>query len=961
MFLKKQLIFLFFILSSWFGSVGNGQSFAFQQYTTEDGLAGSTVYSMVQDENQSLWIATDGGLSRYDGKTFKPLEDENAQGEIIKLYKDSKSRIWMTDLAFKMSYLENGILKKMKRSGAGQPISYFYEDFSNNYWLFNKGKISVVKNAERDTFFTLSNFDMKFSPRSNAFIPLGKNENIVVSGEGIDYFKNYQHVSTKKFEKPLFKGDPSFFVNYDSSIILSNFNRVFKVSLKNHTIESAFTGCNENFDTGINNLFVDSNQDLWICTRDGVLYFQKQKDGTVKKNKLLAGYVIQDVFQDFEKNYWIMTQREGVFKLSSLQVQIYQNDIFGDQVAVVNSFSDKEIVVGYNNNWICVLDEKLQEVFSKKLFLSNEEIYDFAVDEKKENVFIVANFGVLKMDKRKRLSKEIARASGYKTAIIGDDGSLWLGNYSSLINYKSEDEKKTILKKRTYAICKVNKNELWAGTVEGLYHCKNDQCEKVKSPKLHVDIRDLQMDKNGMLWVATQGKGIFIYKDGVIVKHLSYGKGISSNNCQKILLEENYAWVATNNGINKINLTDYASEIIRKDDGLPSNEVKYLHLVGNRIYAATNNGLAVFDKNFETYTQPPFLTFSNIEIGRRDTVLQSSYEIPHDQNDISITFNANTFKNSDEVIYQYKMSEVNKDWVTTKLNMTIYTGLPHGDYTFSLRAKSLNSDWTAERKISFLVKKAYWETYWFFSLIAVVAFLFGAILFQLVIAAIKRRNAAQQKLKAYQMTALRAQMDPHFIFNALNSIQDFVMQEDKRSANHYLTQFSKLMRNILEVSDRSQISLQKEINYLKSYLSLEALRFEPSLDYEFEVEDSIGVDSVFIPSMLIQPYVENSIKHGLMHRKGEKKLWIRFLQKEDYLLCEIEDNGIGRTASREINLRNARVYQSRAMSLTKARIDLLNSADASKLGLEIEDLENSEGMACGTKVMIRIFKEREKQ
>jgi len=215
------------------------------------------------------------------------------------------------------------------------------------------------------------------------------------------------------------------------------------------------------------------------------------------------------------------------------------------------------------------------------------------------------------------------------------------------------------------------------------------------------------------------------------------------------------------------------------------------------------------------------------------------------------------------------------------------------------------------------------------------------------------------------LTALRAQMNPHFIFNALNSIQDFIIQEDKRSANRYLSRFSKLMRNVLDASDKDNISLKKEIEYLELYLSLEALRIDDDFEYKFDIDDSVNVNNNLIPSMLLQPYVENALKHGLMHRDGKKELTIRFSKNcpikgllENHLFCEIEDNGIGRTASMKINEQNGRVYQSKAMSLTQDRIDLLNSADTSKLGLEINDLKNEDGTAAGTKVNICIFQSK---
>ena len=169
----------------------------------------------------------------------------------------------------------------------------------------------------------------------------------------------------------------------------------------------------------------------------------------------------------------------------------------------------------------------------------------------------------------------------------------------------------------------------------------------------------------------------------------------------------------------------------------------------------------------------------------------------------------------------------------------------------------------------------------------------------------------------------------------------------------------------LDASDKDKITLKKEIEYLELYLSLESLRIDDDFEYNFDIDPSINVNNILIPSMLLQPYVENALKHGLMHRNGKKKLTLRFSKncpfdgwEKNHLFCEIEDNGVGRTASMKINEQNGRVYQSKAMSLTQDRIDLLNSADTSKLSLEIEDLKNKDGSSAGTKVNIYIFQNK---
>ena len=510
-----------------------------------------------------------------------------------------------------------------------------------------------------------------------------------------------------------------------------------------------------------------------------------------------------------------------------------------------------------------------------------------------------------------------------------------------------------IINKRTYALLPLGDKKIWFGTVEGLFYCDNKDCDKIVNELLEQDIRDIQKDENGVLWIATQANGLVLYKDGVI-KHLTTKNGLSGDNCQKILLEKDVAWIATTSGINKINRNDFTIKNITTSEGLPSNDIRDLLIQNDHIHAATSRGLAVFKKDFEVYSSPPVLSFKSIQINNSDTSLLEVYKLPHTSNNIKIKFNSSSFKNTRGIQYLYRLKGLQNQWESSTVSEVNFPSLPPGDYSFFVKTKTPNSDWSEEKSVRFCIEKPYWRTYWFYALIFTLFFLTGALFFYAIVKEFKRRNEEQKKLMESQLTALRAQMNPHFLFNSLNSIQEFIITNDKRSANYYLSRFSRLVRNILNTSSENEIRLKKEIETLQLYLDLEALRFEKNFEHVFELDESLDIENIYIPSMLIQPYVENAIKHGLMHKGGMKKLFVRFLKKGTFLVCEIEDNGIGRERSMEIQKQNRKVYQSKAMSLTKERMDLINSSDKGKLDLEILDLKNERNKPLGTKVIIQI-------
>jgi LytS/YehU family sensor histidine kinase len=206
-----------------------------------------------------------------------------------------------------------------------------------------------------------------------------------------------------------------------------------------------------------------------------------------------------------------------------------------------------------------------------------------------------------------------------------------------------------------------------------------------------------------------------------------------------------------------------------------------------------------------------------------------------------------------------------------------------------------------------------------------------------------------------QLSALKAQMNPHFIFNVLNSIQEIVLLNDKKQANNYLGKFSDLMRLILDQSNKVAITLDDELRSLKLYLELEALRFEEYFKYEIIVADMLYTYNIYIPAMLIQPYVENAIKHGLMHKHGEKNLLLSFsLFNEHTLLCVITDNGIGRKRSSEINRMREKKHTSFATGATQRRLELLNQGKAQTITVSFVDLFDANGNGSGTKVLLYI-------
>ncbi|MBQ0116762.1 MAG: histidine kinase, partial [Flavobacterium sp.] len=212
--------------------------------------------------------------------------------------------------------------------------------------------------------------------------------------------------------------------------------------------------------------------------------------------------------------------------------------------------------------------------------------------------------------------------------------------------------------------------------------------------------------------------------------------------------------------------------------------------------------------------------------------------------------------------------------------------------------------------------------------------------------------ALEKDLSKSVLTSIKSQMNPHFFYNALNTIQAFIFTHDNQKANNYLAKFSKLTRMILEMSEKETVSMQEELVTLKLYLDLEKMRFDRDFNYEITVDPAVEVDLISFPPMLIQPYVENSIKHGLLHRDGEKKVSISFDQVEDLLFVSIDDNGIGRARAAALKQIKSQNHESFASQANEKRLEILNKGRSHKISAEIIDKKSKEGIATGTLVVL---------
>jgi two-component sensor histidine kinase len=453
------------------------------------------------------------------------------------------------------------------------------------------------------------------------------------------------------------------------------------------------------------------------------------------------------------------------------------------------------------------------------------------------------------------------------------------------------------------------------------------------------------------------------------LRYISEQDGLNSELVYSIEFAENHKalWIGTNQGVNKLNLKKYLdSGIVEiapfgKQQGFMGVECNSNGIwedPDGSIWFGTVSGLVKHEPfNLKRNNVPNTINIENIKLFSEDTLLPDNSKLPSGYNTITFYYRGICLTNPEKVLYQKKLDGLEKDWsFSSNEDYSKYANLAPGKYTF--RVKSCNNEglWDGnEATFTFTILRPFYATWWFILVVVVGAASLIYIVVMLRIRNIKRKQKAEYDRKVevsrIELKALRSQMNPHFIFNSLNSIQHYIFHTKSEEAIKYLNKFARLVRIILNNSEKPTVTVGDDIEALKLYLELEQMRFEDKFDYEVNIDATVDTDYDIMPPLLMQPYVENAILHGLNPKPGRGKLTISLTSENNYLICTITDNGIGREKAAEIKrTMPVNKHKSLGMKITEDRLKILNEVNNSQLSVNITDLKGANGEALGTRV-----------
>ncbi|MBS1743707.1 MAG: histidine kinase [Bacteroidetes bacterium] len=962
-------------------------------------MAGNHVYHAVKDKTGFLWFATETGVSRFDGTNFKNFttKDGLPDNEILKLFSDSKGRVWMMPFKSSICYYYKGKIYNEKNDALirsikiGEYIENIFEDKQGNIILAEFRKVTIVYASGA----VVSIKNIADSSKAMAFGGFNNRNNLIIH---VDH-GHYELIPVKQNKHEFRKIDLGFdfwatqsapFYNNDHLIIYpDNFKNVFYKN--NLIIKNLATSAIDSvvIKETYNNISYINDSLIFFDTPTGsILYsFSERK----VKGRFLENEEVSSTLADNESNIWFTTLTRGIYRLSSeANRNIYVADPAGKKDAVTAlATTGKEIIIGTNSSRLFAVDKFSGTIRSRIIGSSLFKNPVIAIKAFRGNLYVLS-LGILrKADPQLNTIKEFLQTDlglSYKDFDIDSAGIMYLASHYFMPTFSEERDKTeygiepdmgpvmtkrleyvkpfTPYNDRTTAVCATDSG-IYIGTLTGLkFIGRNNEIRNIGETNAALSKRITRLAKSGKyLWVGTNDEGVFCFDGKNVVNHLSEKTGLTSNLIRCLYTDKNFLWVGTDRGLNKAAITDAAGTVLQTytiSDGLTSDMINAVYTEHDTVYVGTTEGLSFFSEHKLKNNSVCDLQVLDITVSGKSVPYDSTnIVISHKDNNIRFDFVALSFKSEGQIVYYYQLSGIDKEWKQTKENFLQYPTLPSGSYSLSLYAVNKFGVKSKAVNINFEIEKKLIEESWFIFLIAgivgIIAWLIAAWQVRRVKNAQKIKLANSNKIAELEQQALKAQMNPHFIFNCLNSIQQYVIDKDVQGANTFISGFARLIRQTLDNSGKQTITVAEEERFLKSYLDLEKSRFEEKFNYAIWISSQIRKDEISLPPMLLQPYIENCIRHGILHKEeGKGFIDIRFDLEDNMLVCEVTDNGVGREAAAMYKSKMHIHYQSKGTELTAQRINMINKNSKRAIILKVEDLANEQGQALGTKVTMLI-------
>lgn len=929
----------------------------FTHYTVKDGLLNSTVYNAMQDSKGFIWFCTETGVSRYDGRQFGNFTIKNGLADNInfKCHEDKKGRIWFLSYNGQLSYFFGGKIYNKHNTpwlaykDNGSFLLDCVEDKYDNIW-FNTSLGDVLKitgnvvtvipspipeRQHNNNYFSSKLFTSYGTAKKMTLIDFHVYEVDLLSQKKtlIDSLPHF--LNAPKFtcdaRDPL---NPEYFLI--SGTLVKYAGRKFEV-LDRSSLSMQTTVLS----------FLSDNNTFWIATAgEGGARISHDAHGGRTTEYFLKGESITSMLKDAEGNLWLTTHGNGVFLLKNntnnvtvLSTQpacnITSMNYKGRQYSFAGGYHgnitiyrglDSVGAVRISTNTLNRINEIIRIDSDRMAFLCDEPIaYIYNLQTHARTPLIMYQ--------------------GFKAASIDTSGGTWICTQEQVQKLKGNALQivmETGRLGKLLAFAAISDSLFYIGTANRLYKISGSHRQAIMDDMLlKSGVADIKIS-NGVVWVATHGNGIFLLKDDHVIKHITTENGLISDVCQKLYDDhKRFIWLGTNNGISVLDRSNgTVFHNLSSGAGLISDDINNICQYNDSVFVATSSGINIFRLGDIMHTAPPPRVFvtalkkANVEItDPGDSVAFDFYK-----GFLNIHFTALTYEAPRDCRYEYKF-EQDREWQHTQITDITLFGLPPGTHKLLLRARKYNSAWSNPIAFTIIVRPLWYQSLWFAVAAGCIIILCLYLLFMVRIRQLKKRtekqNRYEKQIIELESKSLAYQMNPHFIFNSLNTVQQFILAKDERQGLTYLGEFSKLMRQILENSKKTSILLSEEVAFLRRYMELERTRYSNKFTYSINTGNTLQNEDIRIPPMLLQPLLENAVKHGIASIDNGH-ITLSLSLSNNMLTAIVEDNGSGiyhinNTVVSAIN------RESTALRVLEERVKLIKSADGRKGSFTVTD------------------------
>jgi len=966
----RFLAFLLLLLSS---SIFSQNDPFHKLYGVSDGLPSSELYDLEQGPDGKIWIGTDRGLCSYDGYNFKTFDGSDGlpSSTVFEIFSNGTT-IYIASFDGALSKVENNQVIEIKEI-KDNPI--------NSHWISHLAFDNKSNSVKYFNKFLIRNEKMGFKQKNP---PLLGSYNFGKNRVSIDTFKfdNFQTLDTKVGDKFLYEPNFNTITTYEYTLDSTRIyfiNQYFIRHYSNYSFRNINFVPNKIFTLKDNiqkeiyssadafrKIYKDHNGSIWICTSKGILLYNEQENAN-EFSSFFTNYNTTSIIQDNENNYWISTLNNGLIYVPNFDIKTI--NIRSESYAESLEKNELNLFLSLHNSEIFILDKAMKP----QLLLNTNSANSSAIAVSEDHVYIGYSHHL-------KYSSDgsyniIANSHNYspRKQLVLENGDIISGmNHLTYLNSSGEWIDSSGIVSAVLDLSQLENGDILGATLNGLISIKNYDLSQIHQlehtdPAFSKRINSIDSDKNNLAFIGTAEQGVKVILADSLVGNLE--KELSSNIINTLHIEkDSILWVGTNNGLDRISYTwqdsFYVNSIstVNTTRGLVSNYITDLTDWNNQLWVLTDKGLNYFDpKTLKPNITAPKITIDSILVEQHKIIPDSATDFDYSKENFEFYYTGISFKKSNSGnFYKYRLiSDRDSTWFYSNNKNVRYTNLAYGDYTFQVAAQNNNKVWSTSESYSFRINPHFTETPLFkltmLFLSLALAFFINRIRDSRIMARELQKQQlkeAELKTKAAELNALRNQMNPHFIYNSLNSIQNFIFKNDPERANYLLSRFSKLMRSSLQLSKLEYISLKEEIEFLNNYLELEKMRFEDKFEFNIAMGTEL-VENYKIPPLLIQPIVENSIKHGFSGLDKKGKLIIKFIKDDDHLIISVIDNGKGFSPQNLNNSNNKFENRVSATTIIKERIELLNFEDKSNSWFKIEP-HYIDKLLAGTKVELRI-------